>query len=124
MPSLTGRSAATHAAGEAHGGDGARVERRDAWTAELPAHGRLSIREWRPGDRMRLDEGGAARRVKRFLADARVPGPDRAGWPVVLLDSEIVWIPGVRRSRAAADRSGRPTVRYICERFDGGLPDN
>ena len=43
-----------------------------------------------------------------------------AATPVVLADDEIVWIPGVRRVRAAPERSGRPMIRYICERFDGG----
>ena len=59
----------------------------------------------------------AARRVKRFFADARIPGMDRAGWPVVLAAGEIIWIPGVRRADAATDRSGGPGVRYVCERI-------
>ena len=88
----------------------------DAWSAALPAAVPLTVRAWRPGDRMRLAEGGTARRVKRFLADARVRGRDREGWPVVLAGDEIVWIPGVRRSHAATDRPGRPGVLYLCER--------
>jgi tRNA(Ile)-lysidine synthase len=70
---------------------------------------------------MRLGASERARRVKRFFSDVRIPGVSREGWPVVLADDEIVWIPGVRRVRAAPERSGRPTVRYVCERFDGGL---
>ena len=93
----------------------------NVWTADLPADQRLSVREWRPGDRMRPGLAHPARRVKRFFGDARIPGPSRAGWPVVLADDEIVWIPGVRRVPAAPERSGRPMIRYICERFDGGL---
>ena len=101
--------------------EGPRVQRQDPWIADLPADRSLMIRAWRPADRMRPQEGGAARRVKRFFGDAQIPGPSRAGWPVVLADDEIVWIPGVRRSRAASERSGRPVVRYICERFLGGF---
>ena len=101
--------------------EGPRVQRRDQWVADLPADKSLAIRTWRPGDRMRLREGGAARRVKRFMSDAHIPGPSRAGWPVVLADDEIVWIPGVRRTHAASERSGRPVVRYICERSFGGF---
>jgi tRNA(Ile)-lysidine synthetase-like protein len=88
----------------------------DAWSAALPAAVPLTVRAWQPGDRMRLADGGTARRVKRFLADARVRGRDREGWPVVLAGDEIVWIPGVRRSHAATDRPGRPGVLYLCER--------
>jgi tRNA(Ile)-lysidine synthase len=90
----------------------------DVWAAELPADRALSVRAWRPGDRMRVAGTSAARRVKRFLRDAGIAGPDRAGWPVVLADGEIVWIPGVRRSDAATDRSGRPVLRYRCDRND------
>jgi tRNA(Ile)-lysidine synthase len=88
----------------------------DPWTCDLPGDRPLSIREWRPADRMRGGEEGAARRVKRFFGDAHIPGPSRAGWPVVLVDNEIVWIPGIRRTAAAPERSGRPVVRYSCER--------
>jgi tRNA(Ile)-lysidine synthase len=88
----------------------------DPWTCDLPGDRPLSIREWRPADRMRGREDGSARRVKRFFGDAHIPGPSRTGWPVVLADNEIVWIPGVRRTVAAPERSGRPVVRYSCER--------
>jgi len=84
----------------------------DAWVAVLPANAPLRVRAWAAGDRMRL--GGDARRVKRFLSDARVTGARRQGWPVVLAGDEIVWIPGVRRSNAAAVRPGRPGVFYRC----------
>ena len=90
----------------------------DAWSAELPAERRLTVRRWQPGDRMRAAGSSSARRVKRFLSDAGIEGPERIGWPVVLADGEIVWIPGVRRSDAATDRSGRPVLRYLCERND------
>ena len=88
----------------------------DEWTAQLPPSEVLSVRGWLPGDRMRV--GGRPRRVKRFLSDARISGARRAGWPVVLAGDEIVWIPGVRRSDAAAVRPGRPGVVYRCELHD------
>jgi tRNA(Ile)-lysidine synthase len=93
----------------------------EIWSADLPGDRCLTVRAWQPGDRMRAGDRGPARRVKRFFGDARIPGPSRSGWPVVLADDEIVWIPGVRRVPAAPERSGRPMVRYICERFDGGF---
>ena len=89
------------------------------WVAALPADRTLTVREWQPGDRLaKSGRAGAARRVKRFLAEAGIAAPDRAGWPVVLADDEIVWIPGVRRSDAATVRSGRPVVLYACDRID------
>jgi tRNA(Ile)-lysidine synthase len=95
-----------------------RLVTQDVWTAALPLGAQLTVRGWRPGDRMRPAGSLAARRVKRFLRDAGIVGPDRIGWPVVLADGEIVWIPGVRRSDAATERSGRPALRYRCERQD------
>ena len=88
-------------------------EAADAWTALLPEGCR--VRAWRAGDRMTA--GRLARRVKRYLSDAKISGQIRALWHVVLKDDEIVWIPGVRRSDAAAVRPGRPGTLYRCD-FD------
>jgi tRNA(Ile)-lysidine synthase len=89
-------------------------ESRDLWLAQLPTNALLTVRRWQPGDRMRFGADGM-RKVKRFLSDARVSGVRRGQWPVVLAGDEIVWIPGVRRSDAAAVRPGRPGVLYRCE---------
>ncbi len=86
------------------------------WSAELPAGGRLSVRGWRPGDRMVPDGSPQPRRLKGLFGDAGVDAAERRGWPVVLADDQIVWVPGVRRGTAATARSGRPVVRFACER--------
>jgi tRNA(Ile)-lysidine synthase len=88
----------------------------DAWSAALPADRPLGVRAWQPGDRYSPGGAGPARRVKRFLADARIPAPDRAGWPVVLAGDDIVWIPGVRTPRPAVAGTARPMVTYVCRR--------
>ena len=92
----------------------------DRWRAALPHDAALQIRRWRPGDRMCVRRGNqlARRKVKYFLSDARISGHIRASWPVVLAGDEIVWIPGVRRSDAAAARSGGPVVIYVCDYLD------
>jgi tRNA(Ile)-lysidine synthase len=89
----------------------------DPWLGTLPAGVALTVRGWRPGDRIRTSGARAARRVKRYLAEAGIPGPLREGWPVVLVADEIVWIPGVCRGVAATARPGRPEVLYVCERI-------
>ena len=88
------------------------------WSAALPHDRMLAVRAWRPGDRMTAHGSPGPRRIKRFLREAGIDRPDRAGWPVVLADEEIVWIPGVRRSNAATDRPGLPALWYACERID------
>ena len=86
------------------------------WHVSLPLHG--TVRVWEDGDRLLPSRGQPMRRVKRYLSDARIRGRDRRGWPVVVAGEDVVWIPGVRRSDAATDRSGRPVRHYICERID------
>lgn len=81
--------------------DAASVGERSAFRATLPGGAALRVRAWRPGDRMCAAGARSARRVKHFLADTRVPGWARVGWPVVVAawpdgEEEIVWIPGVR----------------------------
>jgi tRNA(Ile)-lysidine synthetase-like protein len=96
----------------------AATEDSDVWSAELPSDALLAVRHWKNGDRMRWsgDARTGMRRVARFLADARIEAGERRDWPVVTAGDEIVWIPGVRRADAVPARSGRPAVRYVCER--------
>lgn len=86
------------------------------WRVTLPEGRAIRVRCWRAGDRLGLAQGGAGRRVKRYLSDAGVRGSEREGWPVVTVEDEIVWIPGVRRSTAATVPSGGPARHYLCER--------
>lgn len=86
------------------------------WYAMLEAGGGYVVRGWMAGDRMRANLTASSRRVARFFDDARITGPERKGWPVVVLGEEVVWIPGVRRGHAATARSGGPHVVISCER--------
>ena len=88
------------------------------WSASLPADEALSVRPWRPGDRMTPLGASAPRRVKGLFRDAGIDAGRRSGWPVVLVGEEIVWIPGVRHGAAPLCLSDRPMVVYECERFD------
>jgi len=88
------------------------------WSAALPSDAELTVRGWQPGDRMTPLGAETPRRVKGLLRDAGIDAARRAGWPVVLAGTEIVWIPGVRRSLAATARSGRPVVCVHCDLLD------
>jgi tRNA(Ile)-lysidine synthase len=88
----------------------------DPWRIYIPKSAQPVVRQWHPGDRLTTDLMGGRRRVKRFFSDAGVVGPLRAGWPVVLCDEEVVWIPGIKTSQAAIPHEGR-MVHYICERI-------
>ncbi len=88
------------------------------WTAAIPAAAGGVVRGWSAGDRLAPAGAQPWRRVTRYLSDVGVRGRERAGWPVVVSGDDVVWIPGIRRSDAATDRSGRPVRHYVCERID------
>jgi tRNA(Ile)-lysidine synthase len=102
--------------GDWHFRQSAGGNRRDSWSATLPAGETFTIRAWQPGDRMAARHGERGRSVKHFLSNAGITGHERSGWPVVLIGDQIVWIPGIRRSDAATARSGRPGLPFVCER--------
>jgi tRNA(Ile)-lysidine synthase len=89
----------------------------DEWSAWIPQESVPWVRGWQDGDRIAAGPLGRPRRVKRYFADNRVAAIDRKGWPVVVADGEIIWIPGIRRATAASARSGRPVRLVVCERI-------
>jgi len=73
--------------------------------------GPLSVRARRRGDRF-VQFGGADRRLKTLLIDAKVPRWDRGRVPVIEAGGAIIWIGRLRRS-AAARVTGR--TRRVLE---------
>jgi len=53
------------------------------------------LRNWRPGDRVRLRYSSKAGKVKEVLERMRVTGSSRVVWPVLEVDGHIVWMKGV-----------------------------
>ena len=53
------------------------------------------LRNWKPGDRVRLRHSSGPRKVKEVLERLRVTGTARALWPVLELDGRIVWMRAV-----------------------------
>ncbi len=94
------------------------VEHDSPWSAAIPCTRAGLVRAWSAGDRLEPAGGQSRRRVTRYLSDVGLQGGDRVGWPVVLSGDDVLWIPGVRRSDAATDRSGRPVRHYSCELID------
>ncbi len=54
-----------------------------------------TLRNWKPGDRVRLRYSGALRKVKEVLERLRVTGAERTIWPVLEFDGRVVWMRGV-----------------------------
>jgi tRNA(Ile)-lysidine synthase len=53
------------------------------------------LRNWKPGDRVRLRYSSAERKVKEVLERIKVTGSGRSFWPVLEVDGRIVWMKGV-----------------------------
>ena len=53
------------------------------------------LRNWRPGDRVRLRYSGGPRKVKEVLERLHVTGSSRTVWPVLEAGGHIVWMRGV-----------------------------
>ncbi len=53
------------------------------------------LRNWRPGDRVRLRHSSGPRKVKEVLERMRVMGTARSVWPVLEVGGRIVWMKGV-----------------------------
>jgi tRNA(Ile)-lysidine synthetase-like protein len=56
---------------------------------------RLVVRNRRPGDRIRPLGRGRERRLKDVLIDHRIPRELRDRIPLLVIDEDIVWVPGV-----------------------------
>jgi tRNA(Ile)-lysidine synthase len=64
----------------------------------IPAHlpgSAATLRNWRPGDRVRLRFSASPHKVKEVLERLRVTGSSRALWPVLEFEGRIVWMQGV-----------------------------
>jgi tRNA(Ile)-lysidine synthase len=62
---------------------------------------RLCARNFAPGDRIRPLGMTGTRKVKDVFIDRKVPRPRRAELPLVVAGEEVLWIPGLMRSRGA-----------------------
>jgi tRNA(Ile)-lysidine synthase len=54
-----------------------------------------TLRNWRPGDRVRLRYSSGPRKVKEVLEHLRVTGSDRTLWPILEFEGRLIWMQGV-----------------------------
>jgi tRNA(Ile)-lysidine synthase len=91
------------------------VEISDTSAASVDGPRTATLRNWKPGDRVRLQHSSGPRKVKEVLENLRVTGSARTLWPVLELGGTIAWMQGVQVEplagiaiRAAALVSGEP----------------
>ncbi len=54
-----------------------------------------TLRNWKPGDRVRLRHSSGLRKVKEVLERKHVTGTERAVWPVLEIGGQVVWMKGM-----------------------------
>jgi tRNA(Ile)-lysidine synthase len=62
----------------------------------------LTVRNWRPGDRYWPAHSKSEEKLKRLFSEQHIPAEQRQSWPLVLCDSQIVWVHGFPVARAFA----------------------
>jgi tRNA(Ile)-lysidine synthase len=75
----------------------------------------LTVRGWAPGEKIRPLARAGRRRVVRCFQEARVPLSQRADWPILARQEDVVWIPGVCRSNALLPAPGTEALRVDAE---------
>ncbi|HZD03691.1 MAG TPA: tRNA lysidine(34) synthetase TilS, partial [Longimicrobiales bacterium] len=70
----------------------------------------LSLRGWRPGDRIPLEYG--TKKLTKLFAEGRVPAPERRIRPVLAdAGGAVLWVPGLARSaRIPRDLPGEALI--------------
>jgi len=78
----------------------------------------LSVRPWKPGDRIRPLGMDGTVKVADLFANEHVPAPARARWPVVVAGGDPVWVVGLRMSHEVrlTGRSKRALVLRLIRR--------
>ena len=73
--------------------------------------GSWAIRGPASGDALFPLGGVGRRKVRRLLMEARIPWCERDGYPLLVRDDTVLWIPGVCRARAALPPPGATALR-------------
>ena len=75
----------------------------------------LEIRCRHPGDRFQpLGLDGHSLKLSDFMLNEKIPRRARAGWPLVCLNSQVIWIPGYRISHANRLTQSTKHAVHLC----------
>jgi tRNA(Ile)-lysidine synthase len=75
--------------------------------------GSLAVRNFRPGDRFQPLGMGGHKKVKELFIEKKVPLSVRSRLPILVMDTEILWIPGYLRSEVARISDDTKDVLHV-----------
>lgn len=78
--------------------------------------GAMTVRSWRPGDRVRPAGLGGTKKLQDVFVDAKLPRARRAALPLIEIAGEIAWVPGIAVGEAFRARPGEPAVALRAAR--------
>jgi tRNA(Ile)-lysidine synthase len=76
---------------------------------------KLTVRNWRAGDRFWPAHSKSAKKVKALLQERKLAAKDRKLWPVVVSGGEIVWMRGFPAPTRLRSREGAKEALVIQE---------
>ena len=83
----------------------------------------LAIRFVRRGDRIRPLGFCGSQKLQDVFVDKKVTAARRGTWPLVVLNDEVIWIPGLVRSRVALVTPASRKVLHLCAHSLGRLSE-
>ena len=81
--------------------------------------GRALVRAWRPGDRMRPAGLGGTKTLQDLFTDRKIPREVRHNMPLIEVEGEIAWAPGIAMGERFMAGGGGPMVSLTARRIDG-----
>ena len=76
----------------------------------------LRIRTVKPGDKMAVKNLNGTKKVSDIFINAKVPKYERESYPIVVdSDDKIIWIPNLKKSKFAKDKSEKYDIIIKCE---------
>jgi len=75
----------------------------------------LTLRQRRPGDRIRPSGMSGSKKLQDLFVDLKLTKEERQKALLLLKDDEVVWVVGLRRSEGHHAKAGEPVLRVIIE---------
>ena len=76
----------------------------------------LYVRNRKNGDRMVIKNMSEAKKIKNIFIDSKVPIDKRDNYPIVVdASDEIIWLPGLKKSKFDRKNMGKYDIILLCE---------
>ena len=100
-----------------------KVTSHNRWNLAIPpGSNNISTRMLESGDKIRAN--GTDQKVSEVMRSFGIKGLMKEVWPIMILDDEIIWLPGIRKSDAALDFHKENYSHIISASVEKGKIEN